>query len=273
MEASGAPQGPHTRRSRRQRDRKLSVVGVLGELFLTAGVLVFLFLGWQLWLNDIIVGAEQRDHTLSLTEEWAAAPQPSGTPTPSDTPTPSAEPGEPVDWGEPIVDAAPKKEATPIAAIYIPRFGADYVRTIGQGVDLGKVLNRKELGVGHYEETQMPGEVGNFALAAHRTTWGAPFNKVAELQLGDKIYVQTPTGWFTYAYRTLEYVLPTGVGVKDPLPQQGSFAATDRIITLTSCNPLFSASERIIAYGVLESWQPTSAGMPADLAAIREGIS
>ena len=247
-------------------------MGVLGELFLTAGVLVFLFIGWQLWFNELVVGGQQRDSALELSESWATE-APAASEEPADEPGDEVEPGEadaasPVDFGAPV-STITTKEGKGFATLYVPRFGADYVRAIGEGVDLGSVLNNSKLGVGHYEETQLPGQVGNFALAAHRTTWGRPFNQVAELQLGDKIYVQTADGWYVYAFRTLEYVRPTGVDVLAPVPQAPGVDPQDSIITLTSCNPMFSAAERIIAYGVLESWQPASAGMPSELAELQ----
>ncbi|QEE62462.1 class E sortase [Salinibacterium sp. dk2585] len=246
----------------------LAIIGVLGELFLTAGVLVLLFLGWQLWLNDIIVGNEQRDAAIEFSEDLAnEAPAPADK---DEEPVDPVDPGEP---GEPVSTVAPVTNEA-FATLFVPRFGADYVRKIGEGVGLTAVLNREDLGVGHYPSTQLPGEVGNFALAAHRTTWGKPFAEIGELQLGDKIYVQTVDGWYTYAFRNLEYVLPTGTGVLEPVPQApGIEVAGERFITLTSCNPRFSAAERIIAYGVLESWQPASAGMPAELAAVLEGAA
>ncbi|MCU1545122.1 MAG: class sortase [Homoserinimonas sp.] len=248
----------------RRQHRPVSIIGVLGEIFLTAGVVCFLFLGWQLWLNDLVVGNEQRSNALDLVEEWNSAPTASATPAAPVAPDGDAN-VEPVDHGEPIVRTAPAT-AKAFATLYVPRFGAEYVRVIGEGVSLSKVLNNAELGVGHYPDTQMPGAIGNFAVAAHRTTWGAPFRDIGSLRPGDKIYVQTEDGWYTYGYRSLEYVRPTGVDVLQPVPQAPGAAAADRIITLTSCNPLFSAAERIIAYGVLESWQPTSAGAPAELA-------
>ena len=101
--------------------------------------------------------------------------------------------------------------------MYIPRFGADYARSIAEGVGTVRVLNKN--GVGHYPGTQMPGQVGNFAVAAHRTTHGAPFNSIATLRVGDRIYVQTEQGYYTYVYRNTEYVYPNGVGVKNPVPQ------------------------------------------------------
>lgn len=259
-----------TRRQRRQTQRRrsagLAFVGVLGELFLTAGVLVLLFLGWQLWLNDIIVGNQQRDAALEFSQSLVQT-------TPPDD-EPDQGPGEPEEPGTLSDPAEPVSTVTPVmnegfASIYIPRFGADYVRTVGEGVGLAAVLNRSDLGVGHYPQTQLPGEVGNFALAAHRTTFGAPFSPIGDLRLGDKIYVQTVDGWFTYGFRNLEYVLPTGVEVLEPVPQAPGVESGERFITLTSCNPRFSAAERIVAYGVLEAWHPASEGMPEELAAIR----
>ncbi|HEV7957614.1 MAG: class sortase [Microbacteriaceae bacterium] len=239
----------------RVRHSRPDVLGVIGELLVTAGVFVFLFLGWQLWLNDLIVGGEQREEAIALSRELGSSAIPA---------TPVA-PG--TDFGDPVISPVAADTAL-FANIYVPRFGADYVRTIAEGVHASRVLTT---GAGHYPETQMPGEVGNFAIAAHRTTWGAPFNKIGELQVGDKIYVQTAEGWYTYLFRSLEYVPPTGVGVLEPVPQQVGVASTDRLITLTSCNPLLSAAERIIAYGLFDSWRPRSAGPPAEIAALAQG--
>ena len=225
----------------------MSVVGVIGELFITAGVLVFLFLGWQLWLNDIIVGAQQDKAGAHLAQQL------------SEVPIKLAKPAPAVGFGDPVVSDAPANAAQ-FGVVYIPRLGADYSKTLAQGVGTGDVLDNGW--IGHYPGTAMPGAVGNFAVAAHRTTHGAPFKGIASLQVGDKIYVQTAAGYYTYVFRGLEYVRPTAVDVLDPVPESPGVAPTDRIMTMTSCNPMFSASERIIAYASLKSWQPTSAGAP-----------
>jgi sortase A len=256
--------GRSSARAARRPSPGLAIIGVLGELFLTAGVLVLLFLGWQLWLNDIVVGNEQRDAAVEFSDTLGE--KPSTTPEPSDP----EDAEEPENQGDPVSTISTEMNKG-FATLYVPRFGADYVRIIGEGVGLSAVLNKASLGVGHYPQTQLPGEVGNFALAAHRTTWGAPFGSIGDLQLGDKIYVQTADGWYTYGFRNHEYVLPTGVGVLEPVPQAPGVAAGERFITLTSCNPRFSAAERIVAYGVLESWHPASEGMPAELAAMQGG--
>ena len=244
----------HSRQARNGSRHRLSVVGILGELLITAGAFIFLFLGWQLWLNDIIVGNEQQTEALAFSDQLGGAAEP-------------AVPEQAADYGDPVV-AAVVSETTQFANMYVPRFGVDYVRTIAEGVSAANVL---KTGIGHYPGTQMPGEVGNFAVAAHRTTYGKPFNLIGDLRVGDRIYVQTSDGWYTYVFRSLEYVLPTGVGVLDPVPQFSGLAPEQRILTMTSCNPMLSDAERIIAYSVFESWQPSSAGPPAEIATLVNG--
>lgn len=242
----------------RRRAPRVSVIGVLGELLITAGVLVFLFLGWQLWLNDLVVGAEQNKAGADLAHTFERA-APSATPSPAPTVS-----GEPPSYGDPVVIAEPAVD-TKFGVMYIPRFGAGYARPISQGVGVVDVLNKA--GIGHYPGTQMPGQVGNFAVAAHRTTYGAPFKQVATLRVGDNIYIQTKDGYYTYQYRGLEYVRPTGVGVLAPVPEFPGITARDRVLTMTSCNPEFSAAERIISYAIYVGWQPLSAGAPSEIAA------
>ncbi|WP_233563677.1 class E sortase [Cryobacterium tepidiphilum] len=235
--------------------RRLSVVGVLGELLITGGVLVFLFLGWQLWWNDMIVANQQNQAASDISRHWIEQ-APSAAPTAQPSP-------EPV---EPVVAAQPAK-GDAFAVLYIPRYGADYHRTIGQGTGLS-ILNSPRLGIGHYPQSQMPGEVGNFAIAAHRSANGGGMHLIDTFQLGDPIYVQTADGYYTYRFRDLQYVKPSAVEVLAPVPNRPGVKPTDRIITLTSCNPLYSTAERVVAYGVFESWRPTSAGPPDDLAPI-----
>jgi sortase A len=241
---------------------RVSAVGVLGELLLTAGALVLLFLGWQLWWNDAIMASRQSGAASALSTEWLE--QGRGTPTDG---LASSEPGRDSDAaGTPVVDASEHGNGEAFAVMYVPRFGEGSQRTIAEGVGLD-VLNSFELGVGHYPGTQMPGEVGNFAIAAHRSAYGGGMHEIGRLRLGDAIHIQTRDGWYTYRFRDLEYVTPETTEVLAPVPHRPELAPTDRIVTLTSCNPLYSTAERIIAYGVLESWQPASAGAPAEIAA------
>lgn len=232
--------------------QRVSVVGILGEVFITAGVLVLAFLGWQVWLNDIIVGQEQQQEAIELSESWDRGE--STAPAPVDRPDP----------GEPLVAEAPGN-AVKFATLIVPRFGPEWEKPVAEGVGIHDVLNN---GIGHYPGTQMPGEVGNTAYAAHRTGWGAPFGDIGNLQVGDSIYIETEAGWYRYVFRSFEYVMPTGVEVLEPVPQAPGATPTDRIITLTSCNPKTTAAERIIAYGVYDTWYPRAGGPPAEIAPV-----
>ncbi|WP_350348334.1 class E sortase [Agromyces sp. G08B096] len=241
--------------------RRVSVVGVLGELLLTAGVLILLFLGWQLWWNDAIMAGQQSDAASDRSTSWAEQDR-------AEHGDPAATP-PPADPGEPVVDQTKYGNGDAFAVMYVPRFNAegtfDSVRNIAEGTGLD-VLNSFSLGVGHYPGTAMPGAVGNFAIAAHRSAYGGGMHEIEQLQLGDAIYIQTKDGWYTYRFRDFEYVTPETVDVLAPVPHHPDLQPTDRIITLTSCNPLYSTAERIIAYGVLESWQPGAANPPAEIA-------
>jgi len=231
---------------------KVSVVGVIGEIFITGGVLVLLFLGWQLWLNDLIEGNEQTEVAQELQNEWTKggviAP-----PAPPDRPDP----------GEPFVAAEPSF-ASQFATLIVPRFGADWVKPVREGVGTSELADS----LGHYPGTAMPGAVGNAAFAGHRTGWGAPFGPIIDLQIGDSIYVETEDGWYKYVYRSMEYVMPTGVEVLEAVPNVPGLDPLDRIITLTSCNPPLTAAERIIAYGVYDTWYPRAGGPPAEISGV-----
>ena len=246
------------RATRRRARKRLNLVGIFGELFITAGVLILLFLGWQLWFNDIVFGNSQRNAAEELSTQWeedfeATAP-------------PTADEETAAGLGEPIVmDAV--AENTEFANLIIPRLGGDYKRPVAEGVG-NSVLNNATLGTGHYASSAMPGGMGNFALASHRTAYGGSFHNIHELIVGDSIFVETEDGWYKYIFRGLEYVKPSGVGVILPVPQQPGVEATERLITLTTCNPFLSSAERIIAYGVYDSWYPRAGGPPAEISGV-----
>ncbi|HSP52248.1 MAG TPA: class E sortase [Cryobacterium sp.] len=268
-ERADLPPQEGTRRAlRRKRRPRLNVVGIFGELLITAGVLVLAFLGWQLWWNDMVMAGQQSKAAAEISQTWIEdeSNREQATTAPEALETPEPAESVPVDFGEPVVREAPSSAET-FAVLYVPRFGTDYHRSIAGGIG-NDVLNSSRSGIGHYPDTQMPGEVGNFAVAAHRSANGGAMHLINELQLGDAIYVQTADGYYTYRFRDLEYVAPTAVDVIAPVPNNAGAAPVDRFITLTSCNPLLSTAERIIAYGVLESWQPTSAGPPAEVATV-----
>jgi sortase A len=234
--------------------RRISFVGVLGELLITGGVFVLLFLVWQLWFNDLVVGNELHSQSLEQSQAWERDASTAAHGTPDDPP----------------VIGAPAASAT-FGLMIIPRFGADYYRPIAEGTGTVAVLNKGE--IGHYPSSQMPGAVGNFAVAAHRTSYGKPFNQISSLLVGDRIYVETADGWYAYVFRNLEYVRPTGVGVVAPVPQADGATASDRLMTMTSCNPLFSSAERIVAYSVFDRFYPRADGPPDEIAPTVSGVA
>lgn len=218
-------------------------IRTFGELCITAGLVLILFVAWQLWWTDIEADRDNEVLADQLTQDWA-----------------NQDPNKlPADPDEPVV-AEPVEKNTAFGIFYIPRFGDDYYRTLAEGVDLEPVLNR--MGVGRYPNSAMPGEVGNFSVAGHRVTYGKPFNQIAKLRPGDEIVVQTKDGFYTYTFRNFDIILPDAVEVLAPVPDQPEYKGKDRILTLTACNPMFSARERYIAYAELTEWTPASEGAP-----------
>ncbi len=253
--ASAVPSASHGQELRPRKPRRASDVirkisQIFGELLITAGIVLLLFVGWELWWTNVEADAKQTEAVKSFAQEFTG-------------PIAPAAPAGPVDYGTPVVGTAPGNGGT-IGIMYIPRFGQDYTRPIIEGTG-SDVLDT--LGLGHYGTTSMPGAPGNFAVAGHRQTHGAVLDNIHTLVPGDKIYVQTADGYYTYVFRNNQIVLPDRTDVLMPVPTQPGATPTESILTMTSCNPRFGAQERIIAYSVLDGWQPASAGPPSEIAA------
>ncbi|SJM43783.1 sortase family protein [Frigoribacterium sp. JB110] len=240
-------------RKQRKPRRRVSVIGVIGELFITAGVVLLLFVAWQLWIGDMIYGAERNQQGNELSQQWAQQA------TDDDD---SSSDGSGDSDAEPPAVAAPG-EGERFGVMHVPRWGDDYAMPMAGGTT--RPITLDPIGIGHYNETELPGEVGNFALAGHRTTFGKPFAEIATLHAGDAIVVETEAGWYTYRFRTLEYVRPDETDVLLDVPQSPEVPANGRYITLTACSPKYSLAERIVAYGVFDSFQPRSDGEPESL--------
>lgn len=211
-----------------------TVAGALGELLLTAGALVLLFVVYLLWGTGLQTAQAQDDLDVQLHERWSQQ-------------EPGAEPADP--------DELQLGDAYGI--LRIPRFGDDWQKFVVQGVEDEDLKN----GPGHYPDSADPGELGNFAIAAHRSGHGEPFAKFPELRAGDLVEIQMAEG--TYVYRLDD--APDGDNdgnkieisdswVVDPVPGEppGTEPAEKRI-TLTTCWPRFGSSHRMYATGVLIS--------------------
>jgi sortase A len=225
----------------------------------TLGVVIGLFVAWELWWTDLGANRAQADIVANL--NWDATPSPGATGTPGPSPSNSnPDTVHPINAAPVLAEPA---HATTFATMYVPRWGYDYVRPISQGTDKKGVLD--PLGIGHYSGTAMPGGLGNFSVAGHRTTYGKPFNRIEEIQVGDAIVIRTEGVWYVYHVTSTEIVKPNNVAVIAPVPDQPGVAANGRYLTMTTCHPKYSASRRYVVHAALAYWTPSSAGYPEEL--------
>ncbi|MDQ6614169.1 MAG: class E sortase [Actinomycetota bacterium] len=196
----------------------------IGFNLITAGIIVLLFVVYQLWGTGFAEASSQSKLKHQFHEPPAA---PAPTVPASDSPT----------LGAPDAAIPGAPEGTAIAHLRIPKLGVD--KYVVEGIS-EEALKQ---GPGHYPGTPLPGEPGNSAIAGHRTTYGAPFYSLNEVAPGDDIFITTGKGAFHYTVDHSEVVKPTDVGVIGPTP--------DNRLTLTTCNPRFSATTRLIVVAKL----------------------
>ena len=242
-----------------------------GEVLITVGLVVLLFVVYELYVTDLFSARKQASATAALDDNWAQGRTLHGD----------------------LIDG----EA--FAKMYVPSFGADYRFTIQEGTDAGAL----EVGPGHYKGTALPGEPGNFSVAGHRVGKGAPFNDLDLLSSCDAIVVETQRDFFVYrvlphpdelatwndtkaarpqcagvgTLRTdapdggpygetygREIVTPDGVGVIAPVPHRDPAALPVSqqvaLLTLTTCHPRFSDRQRLIVHAVLTNQYPKTPG-------------
>lgn len=217
------------------------ILGGVGRVLVTVGTLILLFVAYQLWGTGIHTARAQ--DSLSSEFEEVLATVPSTTTVAPTTAPPSTVPGDPNQVDVVPIDLAPADlplpaYGDPVAQIKIPKIGVDHVVVEGVGLD------QLKRGPGHYQDTPLPGQAGNSAIAGHRTTYGAPFHNLDKLEPGDQIVVQTMQGEFVYEVDVANLIVkPHQVEVLD---DKG-----DNRITLTACHPKYSLRERIIVSGVL----------------------
>lgn len=243
-----------------------SLAQFIGELLLIIGLLLGSFAFYESFYTNISSGRLQDQAATQMEQQW------------------DQQRLNPREKHVPELGSA-------FARIYIPKFGSDFHFAIVEGVTDADL----EKGPGRYTETQMPGEVGNFAVAGHRVGRGAPFNDLGALQTCDSLVIETVDTWHVYKvlptaagddmggclsqptaeavssgeYASIEgrhITTPDDVGVIQRIPSSTSqTAATLPMITLTTCHPQFSNAERMIIHGVLEYSLPKSEGTPVEL--------
>ncbi|MGO1560774.1 MAG: class E sortase [Actinomycetaceae bacterium] len=246
---STAPATRRARRARTSRSKAWGAVGVIGELLLTAGVVVGLYIVWQLWWTDLQGFQRQDDAVAAITEAFAGPSEDVGDPRTD----------EPPDFA--AVDATLPDGMVAIGTIHFPTWGGAELPLL-EGVtpdvmDFGAV--------GHYPSTVMPGEVGNFAAAGHRQTHGSPLGRIARLEEGDPVVVETANAYFVYRVTGSEIVLPTETDVLAPVPRNRGAEPTERLMTLTTCHPFNYSTHRWITYFELDHWVDRADGVPVEL--------
>ncbi len=214
------------------------------ELLITAGLVVALFVVYELWVTDILQARTQSRLRSGLSREWAAA-------------APAVWPGGSSGL-RPTVPAV----GDGVAVLHIPRFGSGYAPVVVEGVSDGALRQ----GPGHYPGTAWPGEVGNFVVSGHRTTYGRPFSRLDELRVGEPVVVEVRDRYFVYRVTGSDVVDPARTDVILPVPEQPGVRPTKSLLTFTTCNPKYSASTRLIVFGELTGTWLKSAGPPPELA-------
>nr|WP_245192012.1 class E sortase [Amycolatopsis azurea] len=245
-----------------------AAVRTVGELLITAGLVVLLFMVYEVYVTDLFSAGKQSEASTELDGEW----------------------GKDRTLHPELVDGKA------FARIHIPVFGADFNFTIQEGTTEAAL----EVGPGHYKGTALPGEPGNFAVAGHRVGKGAPFNDLDNLSSCDQIVIETQTDF--YIYKVLPYkdevegwaagkgaepkcdkvgtlrdpnaadggpygetngrriVFPTKGETVNPVPYKDPEilpkAEQVSLLTLTTCHPQFSAKERLIIHSVLTQQVP-----------------
>lgn len=202
-------------------DRMRATLRAVGELSITAGLILTLFCAYLLWGT----GAYTQSQQSLLRSELAAAKK-----------------------------QLPEKVRTgqALAMLRIPRLGRDYEYAVVEGVGAEQLKK----GPGHYPDSAMPGQVGNFVLSGHRTTYAAPFNEIDELERDDEIVVETGDARHTYRVTSQDIVEPDEIDVLAPVPGKPDIRPIRAFITLSTCHPEYSAAERLIVYGVLKESEP-----------------
>lgn len=236
----------NTTSKKAKRPPRFDFLTAVGELLMTAGAIVALFAFWQVYVTDWQVAAATDQQLEQFQEEIKPAPQRIATDERTDDPPPFA----PVGYGQVL------------GALHIPEWNHMIVPVReGTGND---VLDTGA--AGHYKDTAQPGAVGNFAVAAHRRSYGSNFRRIDTLKEGSFVVMETKDAWLVYRFSSKKIVDPHESDVILPVPDQPDAQPTQRLLTMTTCHPEYGNSERYIVHLELDHWVPHDAGIPKEIA-------
>ncbi|AUG78580.1 class E sortase [Kitasatospora sp. MMS16-BH015] len=219
------------------------LLGVVGELLITAGVVLGLFVAYSLWWTDVVADRRAGQVGGELRRDWAA--------------TAPARPGGGAEAAAPPVYAA----GDGIGFLHVPALGKGDSTLIRMGTT-PEVLNEGVAGV--YQDpyrAAMPWEAeGNFALAAHRDGHGARFHDLDRLGKGDPIVVETKDSWYVYRVdATLPQTSRYDTGIIAPVPVGSGYHQPGRYLTLTTCTPVYTSRYRMAVWASLVRVDPVDA--------------
>lgn len=201
--------------------------GFLAELLFTLSALVLLFLVYQLWFTTEVAKSQHSE----IAREFQSFIS-------------EVKPEQPELKPEPVFSMIESQSVQGVGLLYIPRLRSEvWAMPVVSGTDDSSLAK----GVGHYLSSELPGEVGNFAIAGHRATNGEPFAYFEKLREGDKVYLQTANGWFSYRLLQNQKIQDSEVWVlgDDPIG-----LGEQRLITLTTCDPRWNSTQRWAWWGV-----------------------
>ncbi|MFG2876100.1 class E sortase [Streptomyces sp. NPDC048337] len=229
------------------------VVRTFSEVCLTAGTLIVLFVAYVLLWTGVKADRAMDAEMARMRDTWVAAPA-----APAAAPEAPQAPKAPQDRETP----PPYPAGQAFAEMYIPRFGPEWNKPVLEGTD-PELLKK---GLGHYAGTARLGATGNFSVAGHRRTYGDPFKDFPELRPGDAVILKDATTWYTYTVRGGPLrTLPTDVRVVDPVPARSPFTTPGRYLTLTTCDPEWGHSHRLVVWAELTETRAVGQGRPEGL--------
>ncbi|AQA12129.1 class E sortase [Streptomyces malaysiensis] len=237
-----------------------------GELAVTLGVVVLLFVVHQLWWTNRQARADARHEVSALERRWddrAAEGAEAATPAPGAprSGTAGSSGGDERDRATGGGGQGPRRDQA-YAVLRIPRIGLTV--PIAEGISRAAVLNKGY--VGHYPRTAQPGQAGNVALAGHRNTHGEPFRQLDEVRPGDTVRIETADARYTYAVeRTLPRTSPADGTVIARVPFSSThpryrYTEPGYYLTLTTCTPEFTSRYRLVVWARLKAAEPRSVG-------------
>lgn len=220
------------------------IIRGFGEAFITLGLVILLFAAYEVYGKAWQVAQDQKRLDRALEQQW-------------DRP-PDADPQAGAGDQEQQLPAGPVEDGDPLTKLYIPSLGKDWV------VVEGTTLKDIKLAPGHYRESQLPGQAGNFAVAGHRTP--AIFWALDKLNNGTSIVVEDRDNYYVYEVYKVHIVKPTDVWVVDPDPDNRNVSEpTRKLLTLTTCHPKLDNYERLVVHAEMNRVQPKSEGKPSEI--------